>query len=69
MSAGEVQEGIDGGVGQEVNVASLSAVSAVGPAARDEAFPPEADAAVAALAAADEYLSKIDEHHVTSQAG
>ena len=49
----EIEEGVEVGVGDEVDRAAGSAVAAVRPAARDELLAPEAHRAAAAVAGGD----------------
>ena len=58
-------------VGDQPDVAALAAVAAVGPAHRDGALPPEADAAGAAVAAAHVELALVDElgHRIHATGG
>ena len=62
MSAGHVRKSVEAIDGFEVDASAVAAVAAVGTAARYEAFPPEADATVPAVAALNEDFDFIDKH-------
>jgi hypothetical protein len=62
MTAGEIEEGILVGIGDENNVTAITAIAAVGATLGDVFFPSEGDAAVAAVAGFDLDDGFIDEH-------
>src|ERR1700689_421842 len=62
MPAGEIEEGVLVGIGDEDNVAAVAAIAAVGAAFGDVFLPSEGDAAVAAVAGFDLNDGFIDEH-------
>ena len=66
---GEVEQGVDGGVANEDDIAALAAIAAIGSALGDVLLAAHADGPVASLAGADEDCGAIEKQHggVTSR--
>ncbi len=62
VAAGEVQQRVHAGCGDEIHAAAVAAVAAVGPALGNVLFTTEADGPIAAAAAAHEDRRLIDQH-------